>query len=72
MNATCIIVDGPFPDTDRDGEEIATYSVCKADDDGNEVGKVQVYDSYAAAVSQGEEMVRQNPKLELVIEASRF
>ena len=72
MNATCIIVDGPFPDTDRDGEEIATYSVCKADDDGNEVGKVEHYRTYEIAVSRGLELGRLNPTLELVIEASRF
>ena len=72
MKATCVIVDGPWSGINLDGEEIGHYSVCLADDDGNEIGKVEHYRTYEIAVSRGLELGRLNPKLELVIEASRF
>ena len=70
--ATHILVDGPQADVSEDGgDEIPAYVVCMMNDDGDEVGKVDSYYSYDAAISRGRQLKAQHPDLELVIEAMR-
>ena len=68
--AVCVHCDGPFPDIDREGEEIPVWFVCCEDEDGNEVGKVYRCSTYAGAVGLADKMALDR-NLELVMEASR-
>lgn len=69
MKATCILVDGPFPNASARSEwdEFPEWTVCKMDDQGNE-GQVSFYRSYNVACNAGEGLSEENG-LELIIEA---
>lgn len=68
---TCICVDGPYPEQDQDGDEIPAFVVAFQDDEGNDTQTPERYYHYNAAVRRGQELARQHPTLELVIDASR-
>ena len=70
-SATCVFVDGPFPNANRwsDWEEFPEWTVCLMDDDGCEIGTIYRHRSFDAACDLGEKMSRDR-RLELVIEAS--
>ena len=65
----CVLVDGPFPDVDHDGDEIPTWSVCLGDEDGEPFGTVYRCFTHAKARDLGARMSRDR-RLELVDESS--
>lgn len=69
--ATCVVCDGPYPDQDREGEEIPVWSVFVADDDGNEIGKVYKCYSQRSAESLAAKIAKDR-RLELVRESAAF
>ena len=72
MKPTCVIVDGPFPEQDRHGDEFPTWTVFRADDNSDEVESPVTCFSYETAISLAEQIhQRSGGRLELVIEASR-
>lgn len=62
---TCIIVDGPYPDVDRYGDEIPYWTVCAAGDDGEPTGKIYTCYTHGKALALGRTMAHDR-RLELV------
>jgi hypothetical protein len=65
----CVLVDGPYSDTDRDGEEVPVWSVCLGDEDGEPVGTVYTCYTHKRATDLGASMSRDR-RLELIDESS--
>ncbi len=69
--STCILVDGPFPDVNHDGDEIPTWSVFAADDELEPAGTVYRFFSYVKAVELAKKMAKDR-RVELVLEAMPY
>jgi len=65
----CVLVDGPYPTVDREGEEIPEWTVCLGDEEGEVIGKVYRCLDLGTAKELGRKMSRDR-RLELVDEAT--
>lgn len=68
--ATMIMVDGPYSNRNDDCDEVPEWTVCAADDEANEIGKIYYCSSYESAIDLGRRMAKER-HLELSNEATR-
>ena len=65
--ATCVVVDGPYPVTNHDFDEIPEWVVFMADDEGEEAGKVYTVRNWHKALDLGAKIAKDR-KLDLVVD----
>ncbi len=56
MKAVAVVVEGPFSEQDRWGDEFPTWAVAAVDDDGETVGKHYTVWSFDKAMDLGRRM----------------
>lgn len=68
--ATAIYFDGPHSDTNRDGDEVPSWTVYAGDGFADPVGKIYHVSAYDSALILAQRMAKDR-RLELVVDATR-